>query len=135
MGWERRKRGGLYYVQKEQVGGKVVSRYLGAGEVATLAAQLEEGRRQEQEAEREQEKQKRAEIDKRDQENAAYFAQVETIFRQAMEAAGYYRHNRGAWRKKRDRDQGRREREGRQENGKQPGQSHQEGGPGRPAGM
>src|SRR5579884_1065856 len=100
MGWERRQRGGLYYVQRERRGDKVVSRYLGAGEVAALIAQMETGRRAEQDAEREQERQARAEIARQDQENAAYFAQVEALFRQAMEAAGYYRHNRGEWRKR-----------------------------------
>ncbi|MBY0514642.1 MAG: hypothetical protein K2P78_12100 [Gemmataceae bacterium] len=40
MGWESRGTG-LYYSTAERAGGRVVERYVGAGKVAGLAAQLD----------------------------------------------------------------------------------------------
>lgn len=41
MAWEKRSHGGMYYVRKRRDGGRVVSQYLGAGQMARLAAELD----------------------------------------------------------------------------------------------
>lgn len=106
MGWESRARGGRYYVQKQRIGGKVVSRYLGGGEIGILAAQLDALQRQKREDARETERRYRADMEALDRQSAADFATVETILRQTLAAAGYHRHKRGEWRRRRDRNQG-----------------------------
>ena len=53
MAWERRAGGGLYYVRKRRVNGRVVSEYVGTGLAAALAAELDAQERIEHEARRE----------------------------------------------------------------------------------
>lgn len=103
MAWERRQRGGKYFYTKEREGGRVTSRYIGTGEVAACIAQFHALERQSKEDEREAERERRAQIAQKDAQNAAYFDEVEALFRQVMEAAGYHRHKRGKWRKRRER--------------------------------
>ena len=105
MAWETRKRGGPYYTRSRREGGRVVRDYLGRGETAHLIARMDELDRQQQEDERETERRLRQEIEAREREVGAQFAEVEAVLRQVLEAAGYHRHNRGAWRKRRDRHQ------------------------------
>lgn len=101
MGWEMRN-GRLYYYQKVREGGKVISRYLGRGELAVLIGQFEANShsvltaaRSFREHEQERAKAKEAEL-------AAYYAEVEAVFQGAMIEAGYHRHKRGEWRKRRE---------------------------------
>ena len=100
MGWETRN-GRQYYYQKVREGNRVISRYIGRGETAHLIADFERLTNHSLQAmsliqKREAEAQKQQEI-----ELDAHCAAVESIFRQAMAAAGYHQHNRGEWRQQR----------------------------------
>jgi hypothetical protein len=102
MGWEKRKRGGLYYTRSKKVGGRVVREYIGGGIRGHVAAlrDAEERRRREDEAALWREECDRLE---------ALIAPVEqlceateTLSRAALLAAGFERHQRGEWRRKRE---------------------------------
>lgn len=103
MGWENRA-GRTYYYQKERIGDKVVSRYVGTGEVASLIANMEELERNQREGERDYWHGERERLEAKEQELAAFCQSVEETFRQTLDAAGYHRHHRGAWRKRRGKD-------------------------------
>lgn len=97
MGWEKRQRGSQYYVMKTRFGNRVVSHYVGRGETAGLISQLQEIYAEKARCEawkRQQERERpawEAELD-------AYCQDVRSLFRQEMEAAGWYLH-RWQWRR------------------------------------
>ena len=99
--WERRERGGLYYTRSRKEGGRVIREYVGGGVLGELAARMdaEERRRREEEAAAWREERERLErltglLD-------AFCEDVETVTRAAMIAAGFRRHKRGEWRRRR----------------------------------
>jgi hypothetical protein len=103
MGWEKRKRGRqLYYTQSRKVNGRVVREYVGAGPLAELAALIdaEKRRRRAEEAAVWREEQERLE------ELAGFIDElcedIDTIAQSMLLAAGFRRHKRGQWRKKRE---------------------------------
>ena len=97
MAWETRG-GGRYYYKVSRDDGRVRRLYLGNGPVAELAAQDAELRRAERQARaRSQARLEAAEAASRElAELADLLAQV------ALMAAGYHRHDRGNWRKRRE---------------------------------
>lgn len=107
MAWETRARGGRYYTRSRKVDGRVVREYVGGGAVGELAARLDARDRAGRRAER-----ARLDVVKREAEAAgAALAELdaigEALARGALLAAGYRRHHRGEWRKRRDQDQAR----------------------------
>jgi hypothetical protein len=101
MAWEDRK-GKSYYYTKEREGSKVVSRYVGSGEVAQLIGQFSALRREE-------DRERRAEIAA--ERNAMLAADravddvmslANELMQEALQAEGFHQHDRGEWRKKRD---------------------------------
>lgn len=103
MAWERRQRGGRYYYRSVRRGGRVVKEYLGCGPAAELLADLDaqerQRRRQERDAERRSRKQ-RAEAQAPLEE---FILGVEALTRAALMEAGYHQHDRGEWRRRRER--------------------------------
>jgi hypothetical protein len=101
--WEKRERGGLYYTRTHKVNGRVVREYVGGGLLGELAARMdaEERRRRKEEAAAWKEEQERMEALAAPVEELC--EDVEVIARAALLAAGYHRHNRGEWRKRRER--------------------------------
>ncbi len=100
--WERRERGGLYYTRSRKKGGRVVREYVGGGILGELAARLdaeERERREEEEAIWKEEREGLEEISSLVEE---LFEGVETIVRSRLILAGYRRHNRGEWRRRRE---------------------------------
>ena len=100
--WERRERGGPYYTRSRKEGGRVVREYVGGGtlgEIAALEDEYERRRREEEAAfwkeERERLEGLMAPIDE-------LCEAAEVLARAALVAAGYRRHNRGEWRKRRE---------------------------------
>ena len=100
--WERRERGGLYYTRSHKEGGRVIREYVGGGILGELAARMdaEERRRREEEAAIWKEERESLE------ELSALVEEIcegaETIARATLVAAGFRRHNRGEWRRKRE---------------------------------
>ena len=101
MAWEARQRGGRYYTRSVKRNGRVSREYVGCGPAAELIAQMEalerERRDEERRAAREAEERRCAlEAPVRQLcEAAELWAQV------ALVAAGYHRHDRGEWRRRR----------------------------------
>ena len=52
MGWEKRRRGGLYYTRSKKVRGRVVREYVGGGLLGQLAALSDAERRAKRKADR-----------------------------------------------------------------------------------
>ena len=101
MAWEQRERGGLYYTRSRKVDGRVVREYIGTGPLAELAAEADarERRRREEEAEAWREERERMEALEAPIEELCEAAEL--LSEAALYAAGYHRHNRGEWRKRR----------------------------------
>ena len=102
MGWEKRERGGLYYTRTKKVGGRVIREYVGGGTLGHLTAlqDAQERLRREEEAALWNEERERLE---------ALLALVEqlceateVLYRATLLSAGYRRHQRGEWRRKRE---------------------------------
>lgn len=100
MGWEKRGNA-TYYYTAEREGRRVVKRYVGAGRVGALAAQLEAENRDEREAAAEAERRERAELDALDDALAELHELADAATRAALVAAGCHRPKRGKWRKSR----------------------------------
>jgi hypothetical protein len=99
--WERRERGGLYYTRSRKEGGRVVREYVGGGALGEIAALEDEyeRRRREEEAAFWKEERKRLEDLAAPVDELCEAAEV--LARAVLLAAGYRRHNRGEWRKRR----------------------------------
>jgi hypothetical protein len=111
MAWDVR-RGRRYYYRSARSEDHVRRVYLGGGELAELAARADEQRRAERRSQAEA---------WRDEETRREAAGVildelgeltELLTRAALMGAGYHRHDRGPWRRRRDGSEGRRNRDG-----------------------
>lgn len=101
MGWERRNRGGLYYTTSRREGGRVVRTYIGRGEAAEAIAQLDALDSEERAAEAAAWRAERERREAQDREFKAYCELVEAMAGAVLTVAGYHRHDRGQWRRKR----------------------------------
>ena len=97
MGWERRKRGGLYYTRSKRIGAQVVREYAGTGRQAELAAAMDAEQRRMREEERQ----------RRKQETQAVSTALETLatatdelLALTLRMTGYHQHK-GEWRRRR----------------------------------
>jgi hypothetical protein len=102
MGWEKRERGGPYYTRTKKVGGRVIREYVGGGILGHIAAlqDAQERRRQEEEAALWNEERERLEALVAPVEDLCEAAEI--LYRAALLSAGYRRHQRGEWRRKRE---------------------------------
>ena len=82
-------------------GDRVRKEYVGAGEAAGLIARMEQLERDKAEAARLRERRELAGHAALERQAAEVCALAETLARLALLAAGYHRHHRGAWRKRR----------------------------------
>jgi hypothetical protein len=101
MAWEKRERGGRYYTRSyRDEDGRVRREYIGAGELARIASELDTIRRAAEEAERERQ---RAEVE-RLEALATPLVEIdeaaEVLARAALVASGCHRHK-GEWRRER----------------------------------
>jgi hypothetical protein len=92
MGWDR---SGRYYSRSWRVNGRVVSEYVGRGELGQWAAAQDAEERRQREAARAARKEERAELD-------ALAASVRDVDKLAdLLVTGHRQHHRGEWRKQR----------------------------------
>ncbi len=96
-------RGGRPYLYRSiRRGGRVTSEYVASGESAVLIHRLEAADRQRAEDRSEEWKAEVRRMEAEDREVAEWFARVEAVADAAMMAAGYHKHHRGEWRRRRD---------------------------------
>ena len=103
MAWEKRQRGGLYYTRSRRVGRRVVREYLGTGPLAEALAR--------QDAEARARRRERTAAERRAREADAALeglvdelgVGVDTLTQATLVLAGYHRHHRGDWRRRRQR--------------------------------
>ena len=101
MGWERRERGGLYYTRSRRVDGRVVREYVGRGLVGELVARLDAAERKRRSARRAASRRRDDALDDADAATRALCEVSELLARASLLLAGYRRHDRGAWRRRR----------------------------------
>lgn len=102
MAWETRERGGHYYYRKFRVGGRVVSRYIGAGEYARLAFSLDRMEADGRDRERAEVATRRQCDAQADAELDALREAADVLTTAALLAAGFHTHSR-QWRRTRGR--------------------------------
>lgn len=100
MAWQCRK-GQQYFYRARRVGSRVVSEYVGRGQYAELVAARDARQRAEQTAVAEQLQRFRAELVAEDRTAAGRFRVVQEVVGWALEQAGFHRHDRGNWRRRR----------------------------------
>jgi hypothetical protein len=100
MAWE--KRGDRkYYYRARRVGRRVVKEYVGTGPAAEAAAGADAERRAARAAKQRAEQQLREAYSTAAEQVAAFGSQVSLLMEAELLAAGYHRHDRGTWRKRR----------------------------------
>ena len=96
MAWDR----GYYYrVCKEN--GRVVREYVGRGHVAQLIAEMDELQREERNLKRAADRQERIQVHALTDQLDKLDKLADLAARAALLAAGFHKHNRGEWRKRR----------------------------------
>ncbi len=101
MAWETRKRGRQYYTRSRKVGGRVIREYIGTGPLAELAAKLDAIEREERTVEAERRRRQQERLESADGAVDALYHSAEVLAKAALLSAGYHRHDRGEWRKRR----------------------------------
>ena len=99
MGLEQRS-GRTYYYEKRREGGRVVSRYVGKGQTAELAAQAAAAARQERERSRQEERKLRNEEKEIERQFKKQERLLATITARQLRLAGFQLHK-GYWSKQR----------------------------------
>ena len=102
MGWERRKRGGLYYTRSRKIKGRVVREYVGGGLAGQLAATIDAAHRAERQAREKALRDERDCLEAADAQVVMLCGVVEALVRETLIQAGYHQHHRGEWRRKRE---------------------------------
>ncbi|CAA9461118.1 MAG: hypothetical protein AVDCRST_MAG28-3290 [uncultured Rubrobacteraceae bacterium] len=103
MSWEQREGGGRYYTRSHREGGRIVREYVGTGPIAELVALQDEAERKRREEEARVWREEREDLDALDAQARELDDLAELLAHAALLAAGYRRHNRGEWRKPRER--------------------------------
>jgi hypothetical protein len=104
MAWEHRERGGSYYTRSRREDGRIVREYVGGGvlgEIAALEDDCERRRREEGVALWKEERQRLEDLMVPLDELCEA---AEVLAHAALVVAGYRRHHRGEWRKRRDQE-------------------------------
>ena len=104
MSWENREGGGRYYTRSHREGGRIVREYVGVGPVAELIAQADALERERREEEARAWREEREDLDALDARTRELDEFAELLTRAALLAAGYRQHERGEWRKLRERN-------------------------------
>jgi len=101
MAWETRNGGGRYYTRNKRLNGRVVREYIGTGPVAELIAAHDAERRAEREEERATRNGRKDELERIAALVDRCWSNASTLAAATLVGAGFYRHHRGKWRKRR----------------------------------
>jgi hypothetical protein len=101
MGWEARGGSGRYYTRSVRQGGRVIRQYVGTGPHAEAVAVADRERRTNLDARRVATRSALSRVAEADARVKALCDAAETAARTALLLAGYHRHARGAWRRRR----------------------------------
>ena len=99
MAWAHRP-SGRYYYRSVRRGNRVTKTYLGTGLLGELAEALDAEERAERQATAEAWKQARRDMEALDAQFNVWWDTTNAILEAILTDAGYYRHDRGAWRKR-----------------------------------
>ena len=99
MGWDQKR----YYTRSRRVNGRVTREYVGTGEEAARAAQQDAVAREQRAAAREAERAQRQQDEAIDRLLDQMDEITDLLVAAAFTVAGYHRHKRGEWRKRRGR--------------------------------
>lgn len=102
MAWESRNGRGRYYTRSRKLDGRVVREYFGSGEMAQLIAESDALDRQLRETARAEQSRQCDELRERDALVASICDAAQLWGTLALLAAGYRRHDRGEWRRRRE---------------------------------
>ncbi len=100
MAWETRG-SGIYYYRKRKVNGRVISEYIGTGFAALYVASQEAQARQERADAAEKERAEQVKTTAHEAELDSFCGLTDALASAALLEAGYHRHHRGEWRKRR----------------------------------
>jgi hypothetical protein len=101
VSWEKRARGGLYYTRSRRVGGRVVREYVGTGEVAEFLASLDARDRAQRQSRTAAWRTQREQLGRTEAALGELCELGEAVARANLLLAGYRRHHRGEWRRRR----------------------------------
>src|SRR5688572_7989115 len=102
MGWETR-RGRRYYYRSVRRGQRVVKEYVGSGPAAELSARLDALTLERRQIERQEQVAEQARYEELEAQTVELIELTDALVAAALAVAGYHRHDRGAWRRRRDR--------------------------------
>ena len=102
MGWESRKRGGLYYTMSRKENGRVVRKYIGSGVLGQIAALEDEHERRQREEQAAYWREEQHDLDALEAPVDELSEALDLLVRAALLASGYRQHNRGEWRLRRE---------------------------------
>ena len=103
MGWTERNHGRRYYYSRTRVDGKWYTVYRGPGEMGELAAEADDALRNLRRLELESDRGMRRLVGMATAEIDRLSAAAQAVVNANLLLAGYYRHDRGPWRKRRRR--------------------------------
>ena len=103
MSWEQRNGRGEYYTSSHRENGRIVREYYGKGELARLAADVDALAVQTRLVEREGRALERAQIAAIEDPVIIFGEAVDLAVTCELLVAGYHRHDRGPWRRRRGR--------------------------------
>jgi len=95
------RNGRPYLYKSERQGDRVVARYVASGETALLIGKMGQIERQIEEDAAYLDREERKEADRLDRELDDLAGRAKNLAAEALTAAGYHRHHRGDWRKRR----------------------------------
>jgi hypothetical protein len=101
MSWEQRNGRGLYYTHSRRENGRMVRDYYGKGELAQITADLDAIGRQARLLERDARAEERAWIAAVEDPLVEFGRAVDLAVSSELLVAGYHRHDRGPWRRRR----------------------------------
>ena len=103
MAWETRNGRGRYYTRSRRVNGRVARQYIGAGIAGELAAREDAERRAKRDKQRAAWITQKTELLAIEDLLDAYSGTLFGLTGAVLLHAGFHRHHRGEWRKRRDR--------------------------------